>query len=145
MFRTGDVTIARQFGAPRSTANDWVNGKFRDVVTTGVFDKEKADLQAENLRLRRQLRICGALIGLLLAILRVSGFRLDEHRLPDGKQKALLLRAVDRARKLLPLKSVLRVLGLSASRYHSWCRAEARCELDDRPCCPKSQPTKGLR
>ncbi len=45
VFHSGDAAIARQFGAPRSTANDWVNGKFRDVATSKVFDKEKAILK----------------------------------------------------------------------------------------------------
>ncbi len=142
VFHTGNVDLARDLGVPRSTANDWVNGKFRDVVTVDVFDKDKADLQAENLKLRRRLRVCGTVVGLLLALLRLSGFRLDELRVPGGDQKGLLLKAIDRSRRLLPLKSVLRVIGLSTSRYHSWCRAEVKCELDDRPSCPRSQPTR---
>ncbi len=48
VFHTGDVSLARDVGVPRSTANDWVNGRFRDVVGLAVFDKETADLQAEN-------------------------------------------------------------------------------------------------
>ena len=142
VFHTGDVGLVRDFGVPRSTANDWANGRFRDIDTFDVFDKDMADLQAENLKLRRRLRVCGAVVGLLLVLLRISGFRLDELRVPGGSHKGLLLRAIDRARKSLPLKSVLRVIGLSASRYHSWCRADVKCELDDRPSCPKSQPTR---
>ncbi len=142
VFHTGDVGIARDLGVPRSTANDWVNGKFADVVTLDVFDKDTADLQAENLRLRRRLRVCGAVVGLLLALLHISGFRLDELRVPRGDQKERLLKTIDRVRRWLPLKSVLRVIGLSASRYHSWRRAEIKCELDDRSSCPRTQPTR---
>ena len=68
--------------------------------------------------------------------------RLADRRLPDGKQKDLLLLAIGRASKSLPLKAVLKVIGLSAARYHSWRRAQLKCELDDRPSCPKSQPAR---
>jgi hypothetical protein len=142
VFHTGDGDIARDCGVPRSTRNDWKNGKFRDVVTLDVFDREKADLQAEVLELRRRVRICGAVIGLLVALLRVFGLELVDRRLPDGKQKDQLLKAIDRAGKSLPLKAVLSVIGLSPARYHSWRRARVKCELDDRASCPKSQPTR---
>lgn len=142
VFRTGDVSIARDCGVPRSTCNDWKNGKFRDVITLDVFDREKADLEAEVLKLRRQLRVRVALLGLFIALVRVFGLKLSDKRLPDGKQKDRLLRAIDRARESLPLKAVLNVVGLSAARYHSWRRAQVKCELDDRPSCPRSQPMR---
>ena len=142
--RTGDVTIADDCGVPRSTSNDWKNGKFRGgVVTLDVFDRDMADLQAEVLKLRRRLRVCWALLGLLVALVHVFGLRLVDHqRLPEGKHKDRLLRAVARARKSLPLKAILKVIGLSAARYHSWRRAQVKCELDDRKSCPKTQPTR---
>ena len=31
---------------------------------------------------------------------------------------------------------------LSSSRYHSWCRSEAGCDLDDQPSCPRVVPTR---
>jgi transposase InsO family protein len=142
VFHTGDVAIARDCGVPRSTRSDWKNGKFRDAVTLDVFDREKADLQAEVLKLRRRLLVCWALLGLLVALLRICGFQLKGRHLPDGKPKDLLLRAIDRASKSLPLRAALGVIGLSAARYRSWRRAQVQCELDDRPSCPKSQPTR---
>jgi hypothetical protein len=74
----------------------------------------------------------GAIVGLLLAMLRVSERRLDHERLPEGNGKRALLRAIERASRALPLSAALRVARLSASRYHAWRRAEVRCELDDR-------------
>ena len=142
VFHTGDVSIARDCGVPRSTRSDWKSGRFREVVTLDVFDREKGELQAEVLKLRRQLRCCRALLGLLVAVLRVCGFKLEGRRLPEGKQKDLLLKTIGRAAKSLPLKTVLTVVGLSAARYHSWRRAQVKCELDDRPSCPKTQPTR---
>jgi hypothetical protein len=112
------------------------------VVTLDAFDREKANLEAEVLKLRRRLRVRRALLVLLVALVRVFGLKLSDKRVPEGKQKDRLLRAVDRARKSLPLKAVLKIIGLSAARYHAWCRAQVKCELDDRPSCPRSQPTR---
>ncbi len=43
--------------------------------------------------------------------------RLQSTRLTNGDDKATILRAVDRTRRVLPLRSVLRVIGLSSTRY----------------------------
>jgi transposase InsO family protein len=42
----------------------------------------------------------------------------------------------------LSLTSALQVLGIPATRYHAWIRAERRCELDDHPSCPQTSPTR---
>jgi hypothetical protein len=62
-------------------------------------------------------------------LLKLSGFRLDEQRLPDRAAKARVLRAVDRGRDALSLKSTLRLVRLSPAPYHAWKRADKRCEL----------------
>jgi hypothetical protein len=135
VFHAGDVAIAQDRGVPRSSASDWKNGKFRSqVVTLDVLDRDMADLQAEVLRLRRRLRVCGAMIGLLVALVRLLGSKLTDHgRLPEGKDKDRLLKSIERAKKYVPLRAALKVLGLSSARYHSWRRAQVKCELDDRP------------
>jgi hypothetical protein len=51
--------------------------------------------------------------------LRASGFRLVGERLPDGATKASILRAITSAEIALPLKLVLRIIGLPPSRYHA--------------------------
>ena len=79
VHHSGDVATARIHGVPPSTANDWKLGKFRSqVVGLDVLDRDKADLQAEVLRLRRRLRVCGAMIGLLVALVRLLGLKLTE-------------------------------------------------------------------
>ena len=82
----------------------------------------------------------GGVARLLLALVRVSGSRLTGDRLPDGGAKADILRAVEVARKALPVRSAVRVLGLSLCRYHAWRRAERACDLTDRSSCPKTFP-----
>jgi hypothetical protein len=48
----------------------------------------------ENDGLRRRTDLQAAIIRLLVVLLKLSVFRLDEQRLPDGKAKARVLRAV---------------------------------------------------
>ena len=50
-----------------------------------------------------------ALLRVLLVVLKISRFSLDQTRLPDGKEKHSLLRAIDRARSALPLRSVVHI------------------------------------
>ena len=75
-------------------------------------------------------------------MLRLSKVQLDYERLPDGDAKRILLRPIERAGKVLSLRATLRIARLSSSRYHSWCRAEAGCELDDQSSCPRVVPTR---
>ena len=109
-----------------------------EVVTLEVLDK--TDLQIEVLKLRRRVRVLAAGVSLLKAVIRVSGFEMEGQRLPKSGEKFGLLASIDRANKTIPLTSVLRVVGLSASRYHSWKRAEKVCKLDDRDSCPQTFP-----
>ena len=106
------------------------------------WQHDMASVLDENERLKRRAERQTAIIRLLVVLLKLSGFRLDEQRLPDGKAKARVLHAVDRCKDALPLKSALRLVRLSPARYHAWKRAEKRCELDDRSSCPRSHPTQ---
>ena len=51
-------------------------------------------------------------------------FTLTHERLPDGRAKIRILRAVDRAREFVPLRALLRFLRLSPSRFHAWQRPQ---------------------
>src|ERR1700730_314654 len=94
----------------------------------------------EVLKLRRRVRKLTTLLRLALALLRTSGFSLTGERLPDGRAKMRILRAVDRAREYLPLRAVLRFLRVSPSRFHAWSRRQSACELDDQSSCPRTLP-----
>jgi transposase InsO family protein len=82
------------------------------------------------------------MVALLVAVLRVSKVQLDYERFTEGDSKKILLRAIGRARKVLPLNTALRITRLSASCYHGWCRTEAGCDLDDQPSCPRVVATR---
>jgi len=101
-----------------------------------------ASVLDENEKLRRRTERQTAIIRPLVVLLKLSGFRLDEQRLPDGAAKAKVLRAIDRCKEALSLKSTLRLVRLSPARYHAWKRADKRCKLDDRSSCPRSHPTQ---
>ncbi|MBW2362441.1 MAG: transposase [Deltaproteobacteria bacterium] len=113
-----------------------------DVISCDLAAYDRTELPAELERLRRRTALLGAVVGLMVAMLRVSKVRLDYERLPGGDAKKILLRSIERARKVLPLSAALRIARLSASRYHGWCRAEAGCELDDQTSCPRIVPTR---
>ena len=136
---TGDIGHAERRGVPRSTARGWLTSTHAKVVTVDVFDMDVLILQQEVLALRNRVERLVALLRLLVVLTRVSGVSLACSRLHDGARKRSLLRAIDRSRSFLPLRTVLRVLRLSSSRYHSWKREE-ECGLDDMPSCPRSSP-----
>jgi hypothetical protein len=100
--RTEDVTVAPDLGVPRSTARGWLGKMPTVVVSLDVTELTEPELQQEVVKLRRRVRKLTALLRLALALLQTSGFRLSVARLPDGRDKLRILRAVDRARKYLP-------------------------------------------
>ena len=138
--RTGDVTVATNHGVPRSTARGWLGAAPTVVVSLDVADLTEPQLRQEVLKLRRRVQKLAALLRLALALLRTSGFSLNGERLPDGRAKMRLLRAVDRAHEYLPLRTVLRFLRVSPSRFHAWRRRQRACALDDQSSCPRTSP-----
>jgi hypothetical protein len=113
-----------------------------DVVACDLAADDHAELVAQIEKLRHRTALLGAVVALLVAVLRVSKIQLDYERIPNGGDKGILLRAIARTRKVLPLSAALRITRLSASRYHGWCRAEAGCDLDDQSSCPRVVPTR---
>ena len=107
-----------------------------------MADLTEPELRQEVLKLRRRVQKLAALLRLALALLRTSGFRLNAERLPDGRAKMRLVRAVDRAHAYLPLRTVLRFLRVSPSRFHAWRRRQRACALDDQSSCPRTLPCR---
>lgn len=139
---TGDRDLFPELGIPRSTIRSWLHRGPPEVVTSELAVRDRADLVAEIRSLRRRTAVLGAVVGLLIALLRVSKFRLDQERVPDGDDKRLLLRAIERALNVLPLHAALRIAHISSSRYQSWRLSEAGCQLEDQSSCPRLVPTR---
>ena len=100
------------------------------MVCLDVADLTEPELGQEVVKLRRRVQKLTALLRLVLAVRRTSGFRLTDERLPDGRDKMRILRAVDRARAFVPLRTLLQFLRVSPSRFHDW-RRQQTCTLDD--------------
>jgi len=138
--RTGNTSIATAHGVPHSTARGWLRAAPSVVVSLEVADLTEPELRQEILKLRRRVEKLAALLRLALALLHTSGFQFSGERLPDGADKRRILRAVDQAHGCMPMRAVLRFLGVSASRFHAWRRREAACALDDQSSCPRTSP-----
>jgi len=104
---TGDISVVAEFGVPRSTAVGWLRGQPRRVITSDVLDMDHARLQVEVLKLRQRIRRLGAVIRLLLALVRALGGHLDQIRLPEGATRGRLLRAIGCAERVLTLQGAL--------------------------------------
>ena len=134
-----------QLGIPRSTTASWIRRGSRPVVTTELFSQDEQALRAKVLKLERRVQLLLSIVRLRFVMVRLFGVRLDSQRVPSGEAKSSILAATERAKKRIPLAVALRVLGLSASRYHTWRRFEQACTLEDRTSCPKTSPTQLTR
>ncbi len=123
---SGRTDLARQHGVPESTARRWVSSQRPDVV----------ELQQQLAALEKKTRRPQAIARCALARVTATNANLDHTRIPDGESKQRLMTSIERARSGLPLRKVLKIVGLSASRYHAWKRSQD-CELDDTPSCPR--------
>ena len=133
---TGDIDHAIQWGVPRSTARGWLTSTGSDVVTLDVVSMDTLRLQQEVLRQQRRGDRLAALLRLVIVVLKLSDVSLSNIRIPEGTAKMLLLQAIERSCRILPLRVVLCVVRLSHSRYHAW-KQEEECDLDDMPSCPR--------
>ena len=124
----------------RATARGWLGAPPTVVVSVEVAALTEPELRQEILKLRRRVEKLTALLRLALAVLQTSGFRLSGERLPDGQAKLRILRAVDRARECIPLRAVLRSLGLSPGRFHVWRGRQTECALEDQSSGPRASP-----
>jgi hypothetical protein len=115
---SGDRDLFSELNIPRSTIRSWIHRGTIDVDSCDFAGGERAELIVEIEKIRRRTALLGTIVGLLNALLRVSNVQLDYERLPNSDAKRILLCAIERAGKVLPLNAALRITRLSASRYH---------------------------
>jgi hypothetical protein len=139
---SGNLRLATKIGVPKATAAGWRRRGCREVLTLDSRDKETAELRRKVHRLEARADALLAIVRLLLVLVRLRGARLDGERLPEGAAKEQVLNSIKRATSVLKLDTALRVVGLSASRYHAWRQTQQLCQLDDRSSCPKTTPTQ---
>jgi hypothetical protein len=103
---SGNRDLFPELNIPRSTIRSWIHRGAPDVVTCDLLVRDRADLLAEIRQYQQRTALLGAIVGLLIAMLRVSKVRLDYERLLEGESKRVLLRAIERAGKALPLSAI---------------------------------------
>src|ERR1039457_1090535 len=127
VVRSGTRCLPKHIRIPRSTASTWRRRGQRPVVTIEPLDQDRQQLVDTIAKLDRRVRILAAVVRILLAMLRASGFTLAGERLPEGSAKAGILRAAS----------------VEQGRSHRWNRAAtAVCGLDDRSSCPRTSPSQ---
>jgi transposase InsO family protein len=143
VVRTGTSCLPKHMVIPRSTVSTWRRRGSRPVVTIEPADQDRQRMVDTIAKLDRRVRILAAVVRILLALLRASGFTLAGERLPEGAAKAGILCAITSAKAFLPLSVILRIARLEPGRYHRWNRAAtAVCGLSDRASCPKTSPNQ---
>ena len=138
IVRAGNPDLLPELEIPRSTAVSWIRRGLGPVVS--LDPRSEAALRNRVAQLEGRVAMRTAVLRLVLALLRVSGFTLEWSRVADAAGKRRLLGAIERARRCMPLSAALRVVCLSSARYHAWVRGEEVCALDDRASCPRSVP-----
>ncbi len=69
---SGDRELFPELNIPRSTIRSWIHRGTTDVVSCGLADDDRGELVAEIEKLRRHTALLGAIVGLMIAMLRVS-------------------------------------------------------------------------
>jgi putative transposase len=144
VVRSGTRCLPKHIRIPRSTVSTCRRRGQRPVVTIEPFEQDRQQLVDTIAKLDRRVRILAAVVRVLLAMFRASGFTLAGERLPEGAAKAGILRAITSAKAFLPLAVILRVVHLEPGRYHSWSRRASAlaCGLDDRSSCPRTSSSQ---
>ena len=78
---TGDRDLFPELNIPRSTIRSWIHRGTPEVISSDLAAHDHAELAAEIERHRRRAALLGAIVGLLIALLRTSKIQLDYERL----------------------------------------------------------------
>jgi len=81
VVRTGTRCLPKHVTIPRSTVSTWRRRGSRPVVTIEPLDQDRQQLVDTIAKLDRRVRILAAVVRILLAMLRDSGFTLAGERL----------------------------------------------------------------
>ena len=77
-----------------------------------------------------------------LLLVRTAGCSLDNHSHLSRDARTKIVKAVERARDLLPLRILLRIMRLSSSRFQAWKNAETSCHPAEGSHCPRRMPNQ---
>jgi hypothetical protein len=133
IIRAGNPDLLPELEIPRSTAVSWIRRGLGAVVSLDPDGRGEPALRDRVAKLERRIAMLTAVLRLVLALLRVSGFKLELSRVPDAAGKRRLLGAIEHARRSIPLSAALRVVRLSSARSVKWFARRAPAVLQRRP------------
>jgi len=134
--------VALELGVPRSTAYGWIRNEPPEVVTLDVLNLNEQQLQYELTKIKKKCKRLLAIIRLLVVMIRTVGIRIDYSRIPDTHRKTKILHVIESTKTILPLKSALKIIGISSSRYHLWDKKQQCDSLNDLSSCPQTSPNQ---
>lgn len=120
ILESGERDLFPELRIPPSTIRSWFHRGVPEVTTAERASCDRAALLSEIRALRQRMALLAGVVGLMTTMLRVSKNPIERDRAPDAKSKAMLLRAVERSSRVLPLEAALGITRLSPSRYPSW-------------------------
>ena len=98
IIATGNVNLFPELDIPRSTASSWIRRGRSEVVSLDEGLDAESKLWDRLARLERRVSMLTAVLRLVLALLHISGFRLDYIRIPDADGKRRLLKSCRKLR-----------------------------------------------
>lgn len=140
--KTGDLQTAINQGVPRSTAYRWLRSATQPVVSLEYFNYSKEEFEFEVLKLKKQIEILRSILKIIILALRASDFSFTHKQIQASKKRTKLIHAIDEARELIPIRKLLKVINISAARFHSWKSKEIGCDYDNTETCPGTTPNK---
>lgn len=126
----------------RSTAVSWIRRRVTAVVTFEDGSPSVSPHWGQVAELEHRASVRTGVLRLVLALLRVSDFKLALSRIVSTDAQQQLLGAVERAGSVIPLAAAPHVLGLATARYREWIGRQHSCTLDDHFSCQRSGPQR---
>lgn len=80
---TQDIRCALQQGVAPSTARGWLRAPATEVMTVDVVQLDAINLQNEVLQIRARLGKLNALLRVMIVVLKLSGYSLNQAIVPD--------------------------------------------------------------
>lgn len=138
---TVDIGIATKLGIPRFTAAGWLRLARASVVVVAPGAESPDDLRHQIAALERRVRQLAAILRIVFTLFRILHIDLACVRIA-GEENRKLLRVIERTKGALGLRKVLRLFGLSPSRFHAWRLETKTCAFDGDARCARSSPQR---
>ena len=138
---TGDITVATTLGIPRSTAAGWLRQTRASDVVTAPGAEGLDDLRRRLAVLEGRVQQLAAILRIVFTLFRILHVDLARVRIA-GEEKRKLLGVIERTKGALGLRRVLRLFGLSPSRFHAWRQETMICAFDGEATCARSSPQR---